>query len=58
MVDGLNVPAVGNYVCKVMRDSCPGVWAANELDSLGECEEKLAALPLADGDLVYFDGNT
>ena len=41
-----------------MRDSCPGVWVANELDSLGQCEEKLAALPLAEGDLVYFDGNT
>ena len=41
-----------------MRDSCPDVWAANDLTSLGECEAKLAALPFADGDLVYFDGNT
>jgi len=41
-----------------MRDTCPDVWAANDLTSLGECEAKLAALPLADGDLAYVDGNT
>ena len=41
-----------------MRDSCPDVWAANDLTSLGECEAKLAALPLAEGDEFYFDGNT
>ena len=42
-----------------MRDSCPAVWAANDLNSLGECETKLAALPLfADGDDFYIDGNT
>ena len=41
-----------------MRDSCSDVWAANDLTSLGECEAKLAALPLADGDEFYFDGNT
>jgi hypothetical protein len=41
-----------------MKSSCPAVWAANELDSLGGCEEKLAALPLSEGDEVYFDGNT
>jgi hypothetical protein len=41
-----------------MRDSCPDVWAANDLTSLGECEAKLGALPLFDGDLAYFDGNT
>ena len=41
-----------------MRDTCPDVWAANELTNLGECEAKLAALPLADGDLFYVDGNT
>ena len=33
-----------------MRDSCPDVWAANDLNSLGECEAKLAALPLAEGE--------
>ena len=54
----LMTPAADDFVCRVMRDSCPGVWVANELDSLGQCEEKLAALPLAEGDLVYFDGNT
>ena len=41
-----------------MRDSCSDVWAANDLTSLGECEAKLAALPLAEGDEFYFDGNT
>eukprot|EP00964_Phaeocystis_antarctica_P077701 scaffold48264_cov58-Phaeocystis_antarctica.AAC.4 len=41
-----------------MRDSCPDIWAANELTSLGECEAKLAALPLAEGDEFYVDGNT
>ena len=41
-----------------MRDSCPDVWAANELTNIGECEAKLAALPLAQGEEFYFDGNT
>ena len=41
-----------------MRDSCPDIWAANELTSLGECEAKLAALPLAEGEELYFDSNT
>ena len=41
-----------------MRDSCPDVWAANELTNIGECEAKLAALPLAEGDEFYVDGNT
>ena len=41
-----------------MRDSCPDVWETNDLNSLGECEAKLAALPLAEGDEFYFDGNT
>jgi hypothetical protein len=54
----LNLPTVSNFVCDVMKISCPAVWAANELDSLGGCEEKLAALPLSEGDEVYFDGNT
>lgn len=58
VVDGLNLPTVSNFVCDVMKSSCPAVWAANELDSLGGCEEKLAALPLSEGDEVYFDGNT
>ena len=54
----LSTPAVDNFVCHTMRDSCSDVWAANELTSLGECEAKLAALPLAEGDEFYFDGNT
>ena len=54
----LSTPAVDNFVCQTMRDSCPDVWAANDLTSLGECEAKLAALPLAEGDEFYFDGNT
>ena len=41
-----------------MRDSCPDVWAANELTNIGECEAKLAALPLAEGEELYVDGNT
>ena len=41
-----------------MRDSCPDIWAANELTNIDECEAKLAALPLADGDEFYVDGNT
>ena len=41
-----------------MRDSCPDVWAANDLNSLVECEAKLAKLPLAEGDDFYVDGNT
>ena len=54
----LMTPAADDFVCRVMRDSCPDVWAANDLTSLGECEAKLAALPFADGDLAYADGNT
>jgi len=54
----LSTPAVDNFVCQTMRDSCSDVWAANDLTSLGECEAKLAALPLAEGDELYFDGNT
>ena len=54
----LSTPAVDNFVCQTMRDSCSDVWAANDLTSLGECEAKLAALPLAEGDEFYFDGNT
>lgn len=46
------------FVCKTMRDSCPDVWAANDLNSLGDCEAKLAALPLAEGDDFYIDSNT
>ena len=55
---GLNTPAVDKFVCKTMRDSCPDVWAANGLNGLGECEAKLAALPLSEGDDFYLDGNT
>ena len=55
---GLNTPAIDNFVCKTMRDSCPDVWAANDLTSIGECEAKLAALPLAEGEEFYIDGNT
>ena len=51
-------PAADDFVCRVMRDLCPDVWAANDLTSLGECEAKMVALPFADGDLVYVDGNT
>lgn len=54
----LSTPAVDNFVCKTMRDSCPAVWAANELTNIGECEAKLAALPLAEGEYLYVDGNT
>ena len=56
----LSTHAVDNFVCQTMRDSCPGVWAANELTTIGECEAKLAALPLADGEELYYyvDGNT
>ena len=54
----LSTPAVDNFVCKTMRDSCPAVWAANELTNIGECEAKLAALPLAEGEDLYVDGNT
>ena len=54
----LMTPAADDFVCRVMRDSCPDVWAANDLTSLGECEAKLAALPFAEGDLAYADGNT
>ena len=52
------MPAVDNFVCQTMRDSCPDVWAANALTNISECEAKLAALPLAEGDEFYFDGNT
>ena len=42
-----------------MRDSCPVVWAVNGLtSSLSECEAKLAALPLAEGETGYIDSNT
>ena len=54
----MDTPAADSSVCKVMRDSCPAVWAANNLTSLGECEAKLAALPLAEGEEFYMDGNT
>ena len=60
----LSTHAVDNFVCQTMRDSCPGVWAANELTTIGECEAKLAALPLfqprllLEGEESYVDGNT
>ena len=54
----IDTPTIDNFVCQTMRDSCPDVWAANYLNSLGECEAKLAALPLAEGDEFYFDGNS
>ena len=54
----LSTPAADNFVCQTMRDSCPDVWAANKLTNIGECEAKLAALPLADGEELYVDGNT
>ena len=54
----LSTPAADNFVCQTMRDSCADVWAANDLTSLGECEAKLAALPFAEGDSAYVDGNT
>ena len=54
----MNTPASDSAICRVMRDSCPRVWAANDLTSLGECEAKLAALPFAEGDSAYVDGNT
>ena len=54
----VKTPVADEFVCRVMRDSCPDVWAANDLTSLGKCEAKLAALPFADGDLAYIDGNT
>ena len=41
-----------------MRDKCPDVWAANNLASLGECEAKLGALPIAEGENFYADGNS
>ena len=41
-----------------MRDKCPDVWAANNLASLGECEAKLGALPSAEGENFYADGNS
>ena len=54
----LSTPAIDNFVCQTMHDSCPDVWAANDLTNIGECEAKLAALPLAEGDEFYVDGNT
>ena len=54
----LSTPAADKFVCQTMRDSCADVWAANELTSLDECEAKLAALPLAEGDEQHVDGNT
>eukprot|EP00964_Phaeocystis_antarctica_P080577 scaffold50342_cov63-Phaeocystis_antarctica.AAC.3 len=41
-----------------MRDKCPDVWAANNLANLGECEAKLGALPSAEGENFYADGNS
>ena len=54
----LSTHAVDNFVCQTMRDSCPDVWAANELTTIGECEANLAALPFANGEELYLDGNT
>ena len=54
----MDTPAADSSVCKVMRDSCPAVWAANDLTSLGECEAKLAALPLTEGEDHHIDGNS
>ena len=54
----MNTPASDSAICRVMRDSCPRVWAANDLTSLGECEAKLAALPLTEGENHYIDGNS
>ena len=38
----LSTPAVDNFVCKTMRDSCADVWAANDLTS---CEPNKTGLP-------------
>ena len=54
----MDTPAADSFVCHVMHDSCPDVWAANDLTSVGECEAKLAALPLTEGDHHYIDGNS
>ncbi len=58
-----NTAAVDNFVCITMRDSCPDVWAYNDLVGIGDCEAKLAALPLfqprlLEGEESYIDGNT
>ena len=58
LFSAFDTPAADNFVCQTMRDSCPDVWAANDLTSIGECEAKLAALPLAEGEEFYIDGNT
>jgi len=54
----MDTPASDSLVCQIMRDSCPAVWAANDLTNIGECEAKLAALPLTEGEDHHIDGNS
>ena len=58
MFSAFKTPAIDNFVCETMRDSCPDIWAVNNLNNLTECEAKLKALPLSEGDDFYIDGNT
>lgn len=54
----LQTPQVYNFVCQTMQTSCPAVWAANGLASVGECEAQFEALPISESNMHYIDGNT
>ena len=34
MFSGFDTQAIDNFVCETMRDSCPDVWAANNLNRM------------------------
>ena len=55
----LNTNGVREYVCEVMRDSCPATWGANGYDSTGfaRCVDDLESLSMSDPP-PYVDGKS
>ena len=52
-----NTDQTREYVCNVMKNSCPETWDLNMLDFLGACTDRLKALD-AFGDSVAVSGDT
>jgi hypothetical protein len=52
-----NTDQTREYVCSVMKNSCPETWDLNELDSVDACTDRLEALDAA-GDSADVSGDT
>mmetsp|Transcript_2692 Transcript_2692/g.8450 ORF Transcript_2692/g.8450 Transcript_2692/m.8450 type:complete len:588 (-) Transcript_2692:183-1946(-) len=58
-VEQLNNARVWNWLCSVMEDDCPDMWANDaSLTSRETCVAKLEALPVVQGEQRRFDGNS